>query len=124
VSDERNADPRLTAKLADASQRRSMKELPNSRTFKCDPGSRFGWKPDLDSVSNAALLGGLAILLFATAPAHAAKPHYELTGKVVKIADGDTLTILDGSNEQHRIRLAGIDAPEKGNRSAPRPGRH
>jgi endonuclease YncB( thermonuclease family) len=32
----------------------------------------------------------------------------------VKIADGDTLTILDASNEQHKIRLAGIDAPEKG----------
>jgi protein required for attachment to host cells len=25
--------------------------------------------------------------------------------KVVKIADGDTLTILDASNDQHRIRL-------------------
>jgi endonuclease YncB( thermonuclease family) len=58
----------------------------------------------------------LAILLslVATTCALAAKPHYEITGKVVKIADGDTLTILDSSNEQHRIRLAGIDAPEKG----------
>jgi endonuclease YncB( thermonuclease family) len=54
------------------------------------------------------------ILLIATAPAFAAKPHYDLTGKVVAIADGDTLTLLDGSNEQRRIRLAGIDAPEKG----------
>ena len=44
----------------------------------------------------------------------AAKPHYEITGKVVKIADGDTLTVLDGANAQHKIRLAGIDAPEKG----------
>jgi micrococcal nuclease len=44
----------------------------------------------------------------------AAKQHYELTGEVVAIADGDTLTILDGSKTQHKIRLAGIDAPEKG----------
>jgi endonuclease YncB( thermonuclease family) len=45
----------------------------------------------------------------------AAKPEpYTLTGKVVKIADGDTLTVLDASKTQHKIRLAGIDAPEKG----------
>ena len=36
----------------------------------------------------------------------------ELTGRVVAIADGDTITILDSANTQHRIRLAGIDAPE------------
>jgi endonuclease YncB( thermonuclease family) len=36
-----------------------------------------------------------------------------LTGKVVKIADGDTLTVLDETNTQHKIRLAAIDAPEK-----------
>lgn len=37
----------------------------------------------------------------------------ELQGRVVAIADGDTLTILDAQNQQHKIRLAGIDAPEK-----------
>lgn len=36
-----------------------------------------------------------------------------ITGRVVKVADGDTITILDAANVQHRIRLAGIDAPEK-----------
>ena len=35
-----------------------------------------------------------------------------LTGKVVKVADGDTVTILD-NNTQHKIRLQGIDAPER-----------
>ena len=42
-------------------------------------------------------------------------------GKVVGISDGDTITVLDSSNTQHKIRVAGIDAPEKsqdfGNRS-------
>jgi endonuclease YncB( thermonuclease family) len=53
-------------------------------------------------------------LLAAAAPAVAAKPHYEISGKVVAIADGDTLTVLDHAKVQHKIRLAGIDAPEKG----------
>ena len=37
-----------------------------------------------------------------------------LIGRVVAVADGDTITILDDSNTQYKIRLAGIDAPEKG----------
>jgi endonuclease YncB( thermonuclease family) len=35
-----------------------------------------------------------------------------LTGRVIRIADGDTVTVLDAANVQHRIRLQGIDAPE------------
>ncbi len=29
------------------------------------------------------------------------------------MADGDTITVLDAYMVQHKIRLAGIDAPEK-----------
>jgi endonuclease YncB( thermonuclease family) len=36
-----------------------------------------------------------------------------ITGRVIGVADGDTVTILDASNTQHKIRLSGIDAPEK-----------
>lgn len=36
-----------------------------------------------------------------------------IRGKVVAIADGDTITVLDAQRVQHKIRLAGIDAPEK-----------
>lgn len=36
-----------------------------------------------------------------------------LTGRVVRVADGDTVTILDSTNTQHKIRLSGIDAPER-----------
>jgi endonuclease YncB( thermonuclease family) len=35
-----------------------------------------------------------------------------ITGKVVGVADGDTITMLDATNRQHRVRFQGIDAPE------------
>jgi len=34
-------------------------------------------------------------------------------GRGVAVADGDTLTVLDPQKYQHKIRLHGIDAPEK-----------
>lgn len=36
----------------------------------------------------------------------------ELTGRVVGVSDGDTITVLDTNHMQYKIRLAGIDAPE------------
>ena len=36
-----------------------------------------------------------------------------LTGKVVKVSDGDTITVLDSEKVQHKVRLDRIDAPEK-----------
>ncbi|MEE9350814.1 MAG: thermonuclease family protein, partial [Thiotrichaceae bacterium] len=37
----------------------------------------------------------------------------QLSGKVISIIDGDTLTVLDTHNkEKHKIRLEGVDAPE------------
>lgn len=38
-------------------------------------------------------------------------PPKSFVGKVVSIADGDTVTVLY-QNQQHKIRLSGIDAPE------------
>ena len=40
-------------------------------------------------------------------------PSHYLSGEVVRIADGDTFTLLVGE-QQHRIRLHGVDCPEKG----------
>lgn len=40
-------------------------------------------------------------------------PDFDLTGRVVRVADGDTLSILDENNRQHKIRLHGIDSPER-----------
>jgi endonuclease YncB( thermonuclease family) len=36
----------------------------------------------------------------------------EIIGKVIKVSDGDTITVLDSNNQKHKIRLKGIDAPE------------
>jgi endonuclease YncB( thermonuclease family) len=38
----------------------------------------------------------------------------EIVGRVVRVADGDTITVLTAGNMQEKIRFHGIDAPEKG----------
>jgi len=55
------------------------------------------------TASFAALL-----LLFATAVF-----ADTLTGKVVKITDGDFLYVLGANYKEYKIRLAGIDTPER-----------
>jgi endonuclease YncB( thermonuclease family) len=37
-----------------------------------------------------------------------------ITGKVISVADGDTITILTQQHEQIKIRLSAVDTPEKG----------
>lgn len=39
-------------------------------------------------------------------------PAADLRGRVVRVADGDTLSLLDDRGEQYKIRLYGIDTPE------------
>lgn len=57
-------------------------------------------------VFRALVFGGiLALSLQASADV--------LVGRVVAIADGDTLTVLDGENTEFRVRVGGIDAPER-----------
>ena len=36
-----------------------------------------------------------------------------LMGRVVRVTDGDTIVVLDSADAQHKIRLTGIDAPER-----------
>lgn len=47
------------------------------------------------------------------APLLASASAIWLSGKVVSIADGDTITVLQ-DKQQYKIRLAEIDTPEKG----------
>lgn len=53
----------------------------------------------------------LPLLLYCLAISHAAAET--VTGRVVGVSDGDTLTLLDDGNNTVKIRLAEIDAPEK-----------
>lgn len=46
-------------------------------------------------------------------PGIATASDFDLTGRVVRVADGDTVSILDSSNTQHKVRLYGIDTPER-----------
>jgi endonuclease YncB( thermonuclease family) len=73
----------------------------------------FWWTMERDSrrscplQARALILGLLIALLTPSAWAQI------LMGRVVGVADGDTITVLDDQRVQHKIRLAGIDAPEK-----------
>jgi endonuclease YncB( thermonuclease family) len=58
-------------------------------------------------IGRLAILAAIACFYILSASAE------ELVGRVVRIADGHTLAILEASNHQRRIRLADIDAPEK-----------
>jgi endonuclease YncB( thermonuclease family) len=51
------------------------------------------------------------LLLFFSLPLAQAET---LTGRVVRVTDGDTIVVLDASKAQHKIRLQGIDALERG----------
>lgn len=53
------------------------------------------------------VVGGL-LLLVASAVAAGT-----IEGVVVGVVDGDTVTVLDGEMVSRRVRLSGIDAPEK-----------
>lgn len=56
----------------------------------------------------------IAAAVVCVAAATVAVAQTPLAGRVVGISDGDTITVLDASRTQHRIRIAGVDAPERG----------
>lgn len=74
-------------------------QMNNARPIRTAPTTGLRW-----------LLMMLALLLSLSTFTVAAS---SLTGKVIGVLDGDTIEVLDASKVTHRIRLTGIDAPEK-----------
>lgn len=56
----------------------------------------------------------LRILALCAALATSLLAQNQVLGRVVGVSDGDTITVLDAANQQHKVRLEGIDAPERG----------
>ncbi len=66
----------------------------------------------LKAHSSRALTNGLALLSAFTFSVSCLAGDV-IQGRVVSVSDGDTITLLDADHQQHKIRLSGIDAPEK-----------
>lgn len=64
----------------------------------------------MPTLTRTMLMATSLVLLAASPAAAESKPGWK--GKVVSVADGDTVTVLKGK-EQIRIRLDGVDTPEK-----------
>ncbi len=70
-----------------------------------------GSRPRRRRPALAALLALASVAVLASCGPPAGREAFE--GKVVGVADGDTLVVLDGT-AQVRVRLHGIDCPERG----------
>ena len=53
------------------------------------------------------------LFLLVCFPGFAVSDYLDCPCKVVKVTDGDTVNVLDQSKTLHKIRLQGIDAPER-----------
>lgn len=91
-----------------------------SRTSRSTPQpakSSNGWA----TLGRWVLAFAVALLVSVQADARAVKPDKVVEGRIVGVVDGDTVDLLTDDLVQQRIRLRGIDAPEKrqafGNRS-------
>ncbi len=60
------------------------------------------------------LYATLAVFALAQAGVGLAAGQQSREVQVVGVSDGDTITVIDAGQAQHRVRLAGIDAPETG----------
>lgn len=80
----------------------------------------FGWALTRGANNSPADYVAPVVEQFSAASARADKHSpaisnaVSFSARVVGVTDGDTITVLDERNQQHTIRLAEIDAPERG----------
>lgn len=71
-------------------------------------------KPQSSDMGMTLLRWLIALLvIFVVTRVDAVQPMQELRGRVVGVSDGDTITLLINGDQTEKIRLSGIDAPEK-----------
>ena len=66
--------------------------------------------PGRATLEKFAVIFGLAI----AATLSGCIPHDSFEGRCVRVYDGDTIEVMSGGLNSHRIRLHAIDAPERG----------
>lgn len=110
-------DPGALAKLTTRRRKRSVcrvDELSRRRQHMRDAAATAGLK------AWGAWLTSLMLTLLLASGVDAET----LTGRVVYVVDGDTVTVQDAAYVSHRIRLSGIDAPELKQRFGGRAKQH
>lgn len=90
----------------------SLEELSKQNPNNSKHAARLIWLIAIATVFSVSCSRQLARKTTPVQPVTAPSGSQTLTGRVVRVADGDTITVLHANNAQHRIRLEGIDAPE------------
>jgi micrococcal nuclease len=84
------------------------------RAIYINPNSPYAASPSEDKApAPSLLLRSIVLTLVLSLTSFLSICQTTLTGKVVSIADGDTFTLLVVGNKQIKIRLHGVDCPEK-----------
>jgi len=113
LGDLRHRAPEVAARPRVELCSRITRDNARSHSF---PSAAIAKSRSSPSGNRIRLLGAFLGLVVAIAPIRAEELH----GRIIGLADGDTATVLDADRAQHRVRIAGIDAPERGQPGAQR----
>ena len=84
---------------------KSLEHLDSGNRMLSHAQNKFSILKKISNFKPAAIILALCLVFQAQAET--------LLGKVIHVQDGDSITVLDETHTQHKIRLSGIDAPER-----------